>query len=508
MIDGDGILLSSSAALARLARERDPQAWSALIDRHGAAILRAAGRVTNDAALREDICQETLLQIRAHAGEFRSQGLPNNPHHPQDAEIFARAWVMRIACCTALKMIRTRARSVERETKVPPAQPPVSPAETAVAQEQAEQVRREVAALPETHRDAVSLRFFGECAYIEIAAILRISEEAAKKRVQRGLDLLRARLSAGGVALSAALLMSLLQQGLAGAAEVSITSVAGASAAGASAAGASAAGSNAGSAAGECAVEGLDFSRRAAWQALVNSSQTPALTGVVLSGGVTMVAKAGMGIAAAALLALGIGGGLEIRASRQFAERATASAAEAALQTRALETKLDGNRNEIDVLRRVVESRNSELTSLRDKVAELDKRNVGGLSVTGLGAGLGGGTATGKFFTRTVGDRALTVVGADGKAIPMQDALRIADAITVQANEPGKPGEPITASQHFTIHTIGGQTPAGAVTIQFPQNAAGANGLAPAVLPPPPPLPVPAPAQNNAKAKGEAEGNF
>lgn len=458
MTDADAIILTSSEALARLARERDPQAWSALIGRHGAAILRAAGRVTNDAALREDICQETLLQIRAHAGDFHP---PGYPHPSQDSEVFARAWVMRIACCTALKMIRTRARSAERETKLPPAVPPASPAETVVAQEQAEQVRREVAALPESHRDAVSLRFFGECAYAEIAATLTISEEAAKKRVQRGLDLLRARLSAGGLALSAALLVSVLEQGSARAAEISIASGAGASAAGS-------AGANA---AGECAVEVLDLSRRAAWQALVNSSQTPALTGVVLSGGVTMVAKAGMGIAAAALLALGIGGGLEIHASRQLAQQAATSAQETALQARALETKLEGSRNEIDALRRVVESRNSELTSLRDKVAEMDKRGIGG---AGSG-GLGGGTAGGRFIVGNMGDKTISVRGADGKDIPIPDVRLFADAIAWQQDDKGNreiqfPGGKMTI-QMQTDADVNAKNPPDQLP---PQGAAGA----------------------------------
>jgi len=425
MTDADAIILTSSEALARLARERDPQAWSALIDRHGAAILRAAGRVTNDAALREDICQETLLQIRAHAGDFRphpfSTAKPGHPHPSQNSEVFARAWVMRIACCTALKMIRTRARSAERETKLPPAVPPASPAETVVAQEQAEQVRREVAALPVSHRDAVSLRFFGECAYAEIAATLTISEEAAKKRVQRGLDLLRARLSAGGVALSAALLVSVLEQGTARASEATV----------ASAAGSSAAGSTGANAASECAVEVLDLSRRAAWQALVNSSQAPALTGVVLSGGISMLAKAGMGIAAAALLALGVGGSMELRASRQMAEHAAASAKETAQQARALETKLEGSRNEIDALRRVVESRNSELTSLRDKVAEMDKRGV-------AGARFGGPQVAGdQVFMRKVGDKTISVRGADGNDIPLPDVRLFADAIAWQQDDKG-----------------------------------------------------------------------
>jgi len=525
MIDADVQLLSSSEALLRLGLQRDPDAWSALIDRHGAAILRTAGRVTNDADLREDICQETLLQIRAHARDFRPQG---NSH---DAELFARAWIMRIACCTALKMIRTRTRSVERENKVPPAAPPTSPAETVVAREQAEQIRREVAALPEAHRDAVSLRYFGECAYGEIAAILRISEEAAKKRVQRGLDQLRERLAACGIALSATLLASVLQQSSTFAAEATAVGTA------ATAAGAT---SELGATGTTGAVEVLDLSRRAAWQALVNSSQTPALTGVVL-GGLTMGAKTGIGIAAAALLALGIGGGMEIRASRHVAEQAAASAAETAQQARALETKLEGSRNEIDALRRVVESRNSELTSLRDKVAELSKRSTGsGGGFAGIGMpGLGD-----QVFVHKIDENGVKVRGADGKDIPLPDIELLADGLKWQKTANGRrevtfPGGKMVIQmqadgdvnranlpdqvppQGPDVPNTQTNTPNG---LNAPPNVlknapTGPNAmpsrplrvqLPQAVVPPAPPntVPLPPPPNNAPGPKGKAEGEF
>ena len=64
----------------------------------------------------------------------------------------------------------------------------------------AEDVDKAVADLPATDRDALLLRFFSGKTHPEIAQILAISEEAAKKRVQRGLDALQALLTSRGVA--------------------------------------------------------------------------------------------------------------------------------------------------------------------------------------------------------------------------------------------------------------------------------------------------------------------
>jgi RNA polymerase sigma factor (sigma-70 family) len=48
-----------------------------------------------------------------------------------------------------------------------------------------------VAALPDKQRAAVALRFVGDCAYAEIAGVMEISEEAARRNVHEGLKRLR-----------------------------------------------------------------------------------------------------------------------------------------------------------------------------------------------------------------------------------------------------------------------------------------------------------------------------
>jgi hypothetical protein len=74
-------------ALRRLAHSRDPEAWGALLEEHGAEILRVSRRILNDAALAEDACQETLLQLRDLAGAFNASG--------ENSDKAARVWILR-----------------------------------------------------------------------------------------------------------------------------------------------------------------------------------------------------------------------------------------------------------------------------------------------------------------------------------------------------------------------------------------------------------------------------
>ena len=64
-------------------------------------------------------------------------------------------------------------------------------------------VRREMVALPDDLRQPLLLRFYGELEYPQIAQQLRVSEQAVRKRVSRGVDRLRQRLAGAGALLSA-----------------------------------------------------------------------------------------------------------------------------------------------------------------------------------------------------------------------------------------------------------------------------------------------------------------
>jgi RNA polymerase sigma factor (sigma-70 family) len=269
-------VLPLAEALRRLAERRDTEAWEALLIQCGQDLLRVTRRILGDAQLAEDACQETLLQIRAHAGSFKA------PAHSQQANFAARIWIMRIASNIAISMARSRNRAQRRDDTHAVAASRVeinSPAERKLREEENEWLRQEIATLPETLREPVLLRFFGELDYSELGDALSCSPDAAKKRVQRGLDHLRSRLAILGVSLTLAELSAHMLGGSAHAAEAAAIS---------------------GTTSAASAT--LNASQQLAWKALLNASAAPALSGVVPLGGISIMVKLAMTLAGLAIV--------------------------------------------------------------------------------------------------------------------------------------------------------------------------------------------------------------
>ena len=262
-------------ALQRLTQQRDPQAWEALLLHSGGDIFRISRRILGDAALAEDACQETLLQIRAHAGVFKP------PVSQKEAQQAARVWIMRIAANIALRMGRGRIRNQKRELRSSETMNTVDvncPASNTLRGEQSAILQREVAELPEALREPILLRFYAEMDYPALGQALACSPDAAKKRVQRGIDRLRVRLALLGLALTVGDLIS----NLSGAASAHAAEA-----------------TQAMAAAG--AVTALNSTQQLAWSALLNSNHAPALSSAVPLGGLSIMAKISLGIAALVL---------------------------------------------------------------------------------------------------------------------------------------------------------------------------------------------------------------
>ena len=208
---------STVEALQRLALSRDAEAWEVLLQLHGAAILRVCRRVLGDEALAEDACQESLLQLRNLAGQFIAQ--------QDDAELAARAWIMRVACHTALNMMRkqrgnlhrenVQARDEERMTRVEAA----DGIERMMNQERMEAVRQTLAEMPDAEREPIVLHYYGNMNYEELSSALKCPVGTAKARVSRSVEKLRRRLALLGLLFTAAELTGLLQGSSASASE-------------------------------------------------------------------------------------------------------------------------------------------------------------------------------------------------------------------------------------------------------------------------------------------------
>jgi RNA polymerase sigma-70 factor (ECF subfamily) len=183
-------------ALARLARGRDVEAWTWLIEEVGDQIRACAGRLSEDAASADDAAQEALLTIRDHARQFRPRG---------DADADARRWILRVAANSALSLRRARRRARDRDLRAGAEPMPLPPdsADRLEREETASALRDALAELGEPERTAIVLRVVEGLGYDQVAAELRCAEGTARSRVSRGLEHLRARLAPRQLALGA-----------------------------------------------------------------------------------------------------------------------------------------------------------------------------------------------------------------------------------------------------------------------------------------------------------------
>jgi RNA polymerase sigma-70 factor (ECF subfamily) len=179
----------SDAELVARARQGDTAAFGELVDRHRAAVYRAAHAALGSAGEAEDVAQEAFLAAYRKMDSYRG-------------EASFKTWLLKIAWRQALTR---RRRVVSRWRRfVPAGDPPEAPSAGAggdrspeailIDAELAGHVQRLVRALPARLRDPLLLSADGEQTYHEIAAVLGIPEGTLKWRVAEARRRLKDRL--------------------------------------------------------------------------------------------------------------------------------------------------------------------------------------------------------------------------------------------------------------------------------------------------------------------------
>jgi len=198
-IDQGTLTTPDAELLRRYADTRAEDAFAEVVRRHLKLVYFAACRRTGDLQLAEDVAQQVFTALAREAAVLSRHAV-------------LTGWLYTTTRFVAAKLLRTERRRQAREQEMFLMQDSLSPAEAhptggAVSWDQ---VRPLVdAALDELNdrdREAVLLRFFEGRPFAEIGAALRVKEDAARMRVDRALDKLRALLEQRGVTSTAAAL--------------------------------------------------------------------------------------------------------------------------------------------------------------------------------------------------------------------------------------------------------------------------------------------------------------
>jgi RNA polymerase sigma-70 factor (ECF subfamily) len=181
---------SDEDLLVRYRDARRPEDFAELFRRHSSALGRYLTRYLGDAALVEDVLQDTFFQIHAKCGLYRDGWA-------------ARPWLYAIAIHRAIDALRrsTRLPVVRLESPhradeagsfvelLASAEP--GPLDELQRQERQRWVCECVARLPDLQRQVLVLNYFQGLTYAEIVVLLGISLGTVKSRLHGALERLR-----------------------------------------------------------------------------------------------------------------------------------------------------------------------------------------------------------------------------------------------------------------------------------------------------------------------------
>ena len=160
------------------AREGDPDAWADIYREHAPAVFRFCRRAMPSREDAEDATSEVFIKVRGKLEQY-------------DASRPFNAWLYRVAANHCWDMLRRRRVRQDLETgdveSMPLEHPDPGQLEQLLVQKSREEVRKALDVLPDRTRMALTLRYFSDMSYDEIAETLGV------RRAFVGVLLLRAR---------------------------------------------------------------------------------------------------------------------------------------------------------------------------------------------------------------------------------------------------------------------------------------------------------------------------
>jgi RNA polymerase sigma factor (sigma-70 family) len=204
--------------LRRYAKSRSEEAFAELVRRHVNLVYSAALRqLGNDAHLAKDVAQTVFTDLARKAGPLVRGGDASSPNS-------LTGWLYTSTHFAAAKIARTENRRRGREENFmrEPVAETVPDADWEKIRSALDEAMHE---LKEPDREAILFRYFENQPFVQVGAKLGLNENAARMRVERALEKLRAIFAKRGITTVAAALASVISANAVQTAPVGLTAM-------------------------------------------------------------------------------------------------------------------------------------------------------------------------------------------------------------------------------------------------------------------------------------------
>lgn len=147
-------------------------ALAAVVDKHAAAVYRVARSIVHDAALADDVVQETMLKAWRQSPVGPGEEIP-------------RAWLLKVARNTAISLLRTRREDLHDPETLPESPGGASTTRTVEGRQQLDDLWEAMRHLDEDARALIVLKEVDDLSYEEIAQTLDLPLSTVKTRLFR-----------------------------------------------------------------------------------------------------------------------------------------------------------------------------------------------------------------------------------------------------------------------------------------------------------------------------------
>ncbi len=167
-------------ALVSECLQGDEDAFRLLVERHRSRLYALATGILQDSDMASDAVQDAFLKAYGALSEYRGRGLFG-------------AWIRKILVNQCLSLLRQRHSYLSLEDlDGEMVSPERTPEECAVAESEADVIRRAMGRLPAHYRAALVLRVVEGLSYREIAQLLGVPESTVETWIHRGRQRMRA----------------------------------------------------------------------------------------------------------------------------------------------------------------------------------------------------------------------------------------------------------------------------------------------------------------------------